>query len=230
MWNTLPGILTGIGAVISAIGGLILVLNTVGIITISPVTPTPTYIPHQVTPTSASTISPLSPIRPATSPITVANAGSVAQVRWAKIFGSPVNLALSPDGKTLAVASNFNILVYDLDNLEAPLFELEGQKTLSRVMFSHDGQILAYAGSSFDGTIWLWDMPMGGVKRVVLEGHTEAIYCIAFSPNGELLAPGSGDNSVRMWDVKTGNELFFSLEHNREVHSVAFSTDGATLD
>ena len=190
----------------------------------STLTPTPT-----VTPTSTSTVSPPSPTRPTTQPITVANAGSIALVQWAKPFGSPENIALSPDGKTLAVATAFNILVYDLGNLEAPLFELEGQKTLSKVMFSPDGQILASAGSSFDGTIWLWDMPKGGVKRAVLEGHTEAIYGIAFSPNGELLASGSRDNSVRVWDVKTGKELFFSLEHNGEVHSVAFSTDGATL-
>jgi WD40 repeat protein len=172
---------------------------------------------------------PLNPSASETPTITVANAGSVNQVRSANPFGSPENLALSPDGKTLAVATAFKILVYDLGNLEEPLFELEGQETLSRVMFSPDGQILASAGSSSDGTIWLWDMPMGGVKRAVLEGHTEAIYGIAFSPNGELLASGSRDNSVRVWDVKTGKELFFSLEHNGEVHSVAFSTDGATL-
>lgn len=44
-WRTLPGILTGIAAVISAIGGLILALNAAGIIPISPVTPTPTPTP-----------------------------------------------------------------------------------------------------------------------------------------------------------------------------------------
>jgi len=32
-----------------------------------------------------------------------------------------------------------------------------------------------------------------------------------------------------MWDVKEGKELLFSSAHNREVHSVAFSPDGATL-
>lgn len=220
--------------IIFSIMGVISIVTFVGILpnpsesgpTIA-ATPSPT-ITHTSTPTATATLPPTVTPTP-TQPITVANAGSIAQVRWAKPFGSPENLALSPDGKTLAVATAFNILVYDLGNLEAPLFELEGQKTLSRVMFSPDGQILASAGSSFDGTIWLWDMPMGGVKRAVLEDHTEAIYGIAFSPNGELLASGSRDNSVRVWDVKTGKELFFSLEHNGEVHSVAFSTDGATL-
>lgn len=84
---------------------------------------------------------PLNPSASETPTITVANAGSVDQVRWAKPFGSPENLVLSPDGKTLAVATAFKILVYDLGNLEEPLFELEGQKTPSRVMFSPDGKI-----------------------------------------------------------------------------------------
>lgn len=192
-------------------------------------TPTPAYAPPQVTPTPTPTLPPPSPIQSTAQPITVANAGSVAQTRWAKPFSAPVNIALSPDGKTLAVAGSFNILVFDLGNLETPLFELKGQESLSRVAFSPDGQTLASAGSSFDGTIWLWDMAKGGVKRLVLEGHTEAIYSIAFSPDGTLLASASRDKSVRMWDVQTGKELFFSLAHNNEVHSVAFSPDGATL-
>jgi len=53
-WRTLPGILTGIAAVISAIGGLILALNAAGIITISPVTPTPTPTPPLI-PTQTTT-------------------------------------------------------------------------------------------------------------------------------------------------------------------------------
>ena len=162
-------------------------------------------------------------------PITVANAGSVAQVKWVTIPGSPVSLDLSGDGKTLAVATNFDIQIYDPGNLEAALYKLEGHKTLSRVKFNPDGRLLASAGSSFDDTIRLWDMTKGGTELAVLTGHTEAIYSIDFSPDGSLLASGSRDNSLRVWDVKTGKELFFSLNHNREVHSVAFSPDGATL-
>ena len=42
-WSTLPGILTGIAAIITAIGGLIIALNVAGIITITPETPAPTF-------------------------------------------------------------------------------------------------------------------------------------------------------------------------------------------
>ena len=190
---------------------------------------TPEYSSPQEALTTTATVLPPSPIQTAAQPITVANAGSIVQTRWAKPFGSPVNIAISPDGKTLAVATSFNMLIFDPGNLEVPLFTLEGQGSPSRVAFSPDGQTLASAGSNFDGTIGLWDMAKGGVKRAVLEGHTEAIYSIAFSPDGTLLASGSRDKSVRIWDVKTEKELFFSMAHNDEVHSVAFSPDGAIL-
>jgi len=169
-----------IGTVITAIFGSPVLIALIQKTPAATVTPTATLTPNlstvlpagtltptlvsssqQVALTSTPIVSPLSPIQPAAQTINVANAGSVVQTRWAKIFGSPVNIALSPDGKTLAVASSFNILVFDLGNLEVPLFTLEGQNGLSRVTFSPDGQTLASAGSSFDGTIWLRIWPMG---------------------------------------------------------------------
>lgn len=50
-WSTVPGILTGIAAIISAIGGLVLALNAAGLITIPPLGPTPTPTPLISTPT-----------------------------------------------------------------------------------------------------------------------------------------------------------------------------------
>ena len=58
---------------------------------------------------------------------------------------------------------------------------------------------------------------------------TASINSVAFSPDGEKLAYGSWDHTVRLWDVETGKELAKLTGHSSGVHSVAFSPDGTKL-
>ena len=65
--------------------------------------------------------------------------------------------------------------------------------------------------------------------RLTLRGHKKSVYSVAFSRDGKTLASGSDDNTVKLWDAATGQELRTLGGHSSFVLSVAFSPDGKTL-
>ena len=59
--------------------------------------------------------------------------------------------------------------------------------------------------------------------------HPVPVHSVAFSPDGQILASGSIDNTVRLWLVSDGTLLRTLEGHTGSVLSVAFSPDGQTL-
>ena len=90
---------------------------------------------------------------------------------------------------------------------------------------SNDGKRLAVACSI---GIWMYDAEMDKALDL-LTGHTNWVSSVAFSPDGSLLASGSDDKTVRVWDVSTSTELWTRHEHNGRTTDVVFSPDGKTL-
>src|SRR5436190_526057 len=62
-----------------------------------------------------------------------------------------------------------------------------------------------------------------------LKGHTDKVYSVAFSPDGKLLASGSADKTVRLWNPADGKEVKNLGAHGNSVYCVAFSPDGKLL-
>jgi WD40 repeat protein len=71
----------------------------------------------------------------------------------------------------------------------------------------------------------VWDAKTGEQLRE-LQGHTDAINSVAFSPDGNQIVSGSSDQSVWVWDAKTGEQLRELQGHTMAIRSVAFSPDG----
>lgn len=66
-------------------------------------------------------------------------------------------------------------------------------------------------------------------ELATLTGHSGYVCSTAFSPNGWLLASGSSDRTIKLWEMPVGRQLATLTGHSSEVYSVAVSPDGSLL-
>ena len=77
------------------------------------------------------------------------------------------------------------------------------------------------------GTVRIWD-PVKRTASAVLRGHRAEVYRVMYSQDGKLLASGSSDKTVRIWDAET-HRLINELPHDSPVYGLSFSPDGKRL-
>jgi WD40 repeat protein/tRNA A-37 threonylcarbamoyl transferase component Bud32 len=107
----------------------------------------------------------------------------------------------------------------------------------SAMAFSPDGKLMAILGNGRT-EVELWDVSDQNTPRQIrtLAGHRQATVGVVFSPDGKILATGSTDGTVKLWNVALGQELA-TLQFNEDelpdvdsrVNSLRFSPDGNTL-
>ncbi|GAB2493162.1 hypothetical protein GCM10027187_70260 [Streptosporangium sandarakinum] len=143
--------------------------------------------------------------------------------------GGPSAIALSPDGRTLAVADSGSrsIVLWDVSDPARPTRlspSLTGHTSgASSLAFGPDGRTLASA--SYDRSLLLWNLPG---SRLAIEGSA-----MAFGPGGRMLASLHDIGSLRLWDVPDqgsprprGRPL---RSQARGIDAVAMSPDGRML-
>lgn len=143
-------------------------------------------------------------------------------------FAAPVTaLALSPDGKLLAVGGYNMVRLLDPTNGELKHRLPVALDQIQSLAWNQNGQRLAVAGGApgrngeakiFNTSTW---QPMA-----TLTSHSDVLYSIAFRPNSNDVVTASLDKTIRIWNADSGNLLRTIKDHADAVFGIAFSSDG----
>jgi WD40 repeat protein len=146
--------------------------------------------------------------------------------------GKILAMALSPDGKWLAVGGMFHqtnakagsiIRLYNFASGQLVAL-LKGHKNVVvGLAFSPDSRHLI--SGSTDKTAIIWEVATGKELRR-LKGHHSYIFAVGFTPDGARAVTGSSDHELRLWSVESGALLATMTGHKDKVYSVAIAPDG----
>jgi dipeptidyl aminopeptidase/acylaminoacyl peptidase len=139
-------------------------------------------------------------------------------------------LRFSPDGQTLAVSGNREVLLHHADG-SGLVKRLPGKADrILSIAFSADGSLMIAGGGTPArfGEIQFWEPREGRLLRAV-EATSDTVFGASLSPDGSKVAVGCADNTVRAFETATGKELYKIGTHENWVLGTAFGIDSRRL-
>jgi WD40 repeat protein len=139
-------------------------------------------------------------------------------------------LRFSPDGQTLAVSGNREVLLHRADG-SGLVKRLTGKADrILSIAFSADGNLMIAGGGTPArfGEIQIWEPREGRLLRAV-QATSDTVFGASLSPDASKVAVGCADNTVRAFETATGKELYKISSHENWVLGTAFGVDSKRL-
>jgi WD40 repeat protein/uncharacterized caspase-like protein len=144
-------------------------------------------------------------------------------------------VTVSPDGKLIASAGYDNTI--KLWNIQGELLQTIEAHNLAITALSFSPNILkgknyTLASASWDNTADIWsikDLGKSSKLLYTLTGHQDGVTTVNFNANGTVLATGSGDRTIKLWNPETGELIKTLRGHTSQINSLAFSGDGQSI-
>ncbi|MFO0908575.1 MAG: DUF1549 domain-containing protein [Isosphaeraceae bacterium] len=144
----------------------------------------------------------------------------------------PVVTALdyAPDGKLLAVGGFHEVLLWKGDGSERVARLVGLSERIDSIRFSPDGTRLAVAAGNPArmGELQIWDVAK---RKLALSVPVtfDTIYGVSWSPDGTRVAVGCSDNTVRAFDIKSGQQVVYMGSHTDWALGTVWSADGSHI-
>ena len=137
------------------------------------------------------------------------------------------SISASPDGKSLAYATNHQIILRDLDQNVSHGQPLAGHTNVIKgLSFSRDGRWLV--SGSYDGTAVVWSVATQE-PSLVFRGHEADVVSVALSPDGEIVASVGLDGVVLLWDRSSGEVVARVRSRSGANQCLDFAPNGTLL-
>ncbi|ETO14384.1 hypothetical protein RFI_22984 [Reticulomyxa filosa] len=161
---------------------------------------------------------------------------------------SACNISFSPNGKYIASCSTYMIEIWDVNSKQQGK-KLKDFPTGPAVHFSPNGEMIA--GLYDDTIIGIWDVKSGTMSKEfighsdnvtcvkfspdeaekeiqILEGHSDIVNEVKYFPDGQIIISCSDDKTIRLWDVKSGQEIQ-RLEGHLQMTRIDISSDSSVI-
>jgi len=125
------------------------------------------------------------------------------------------------DSNSFASGSGDNIIkIWDLTSCKVKTELQVYHKEMHAICFIPDMNYLITTGK--DLNIRVWDMDSYKCRKIIKEAHNKTIYCLLYLRDKSTFLSGSGDKTIKMWEISSGKLMFIFQGHENSIKCLFF--------